>query len=241
MPTSDYNSCPSIDSYFLDISIWNFRFCFPVQYIYLDLLDELLLVQEQDLDMEGLVGGQAAQPAHCSGWPATSLYILYTVVDLLYSYMPTGKLFGVVYNPHFNIYLLLLLSYPLTCFNYSRDERGGAGWLLNRITWSHDEDKYSRWAVERYRIRGYSLPLLSLTHLLTFSPSSANTVIFRKPEQSTHRRHVGGACWLPDGRAGTARLLDDHSCQISKLVSWPIWENNLAKYRKIPHSHISSY
>ena len=184
-----------------------------------------------------LEGRQPSQPIAQADQPPLSIYY---IVDLLYSYMPTGKLFGVVYNPHFNIYLLLLLSYPLTCFNYSRDERGGAGWLLNRITWSHDEDKYSRWAVERYRIRGYSLPLLSLTHLLTFSPSSANTVIFRKPEQSTPAHRWGGllTAWRAgwDCPAAWRPLLPD-----LKLVSWPIWENNSAKYRKIPHSHIRSF
>ena len=109
-----------------------------------------------------LEGRQPSQPIAQADQPPLSIYY---IVDLLYSYMPTGKLFGVVYNPHFNIYLLLLLSYPLTCFNYSRDERGGAGWLLNRITWSHDEDKYSRWAVERYP---WIFSPSSLTHSLAY-------------------------------------------------------------------------
>ena len=49
--------------------------------------------------------------------------------------------------------------------------------------------------------------LLSLLHL--------PTQLSFENQSRAHRCTVGGACWLPDGRAGTARLLDDHSCQIS--------------------------
>jgi hypothetical protein len=34
------------------------------KFLYLDLLNELLFVQEQDLDVEGLGGGQAVHPSH---------------------------------------------------------------------------------------------------------------------------------------------------------------------------------
>ena len=173
-----------------------------------------------------LEGRQPSQPIAQADQPPLSIYY---IVDLLYSYMPTGKLFGVVYNPHFNIYICCCCYPILSHVLIILEMRGGE--LDGSWTGSHDEDKYSRWAVERYRIRGYSLPLLSLTHLLTFSPSSANTVIFRKPEQSTPAHRWGGlltawragwdcpAAWrplLPDLKTGFLANLRKQFSKIQK-------------------------